>query len=145
MPQVRRRVLHAARFSVTTLLAVYIVGLGWELFDVYVRDDVANGLTAAATFAFNERMWRTIAITEAAVVFLLRLGDLESEPPSWLFATALALWLAFASVVTFYAIEESYWAAAGIAIVVAVGGWLYARHFVPGRPGSGTLGTVPPG
>src|SRR5687768_3726336 len=119
MPHVRRRVLHAARFSVTTLFAVYLLGLGWEVLDIYVRNDVADGLTAAATFAFNEQVWRIIAITEAAVVFLLRLGDLEDEPPSWLFASALALWLAFASVVTFYAIEERYWAVAGIVVVLA--------------------------
>src|SRR5688500_13327359 len=100
MPQVRRRILHAARFAITTLFAFYAVGLLWEVFDVFLRNDVAQGFSAAATFAFNEQVWRVIAITEAAVVFLLRLGDLEDEPPTWLFASALAFWLSLASVAT---------------------------------------------
>jgi hypothetical protein len=137
MPHVRRRINHAARFAVTTLLAVYALGILWEFFDVYVRGDIPDGLTAAGTIAFNEQVWRVIAITEAAVIFLLRVADLEAEPPTWLFATALGVWLGLASVATFYAIEEGFEALAGITVVIAVAGWLYARRRVPGRPGSG--------
>ena len=79
-----RRVRHAARFALTTLVSVYFASALWELLDIYVLGNLPVGASPWATFLFNEQVWRTIAIIEAVVVFLLKLGDVAIDPPSWL-------------------------------------------------------------
>jgi hypothetical protein len=140
----RARISHALRFAVTTLVAVYVAGVAWELFDVFVRGEVANGFTAAATFRFNEVVWRTVAGVGAVTVFLLRLGDLNATPPSWRFAWALAAWVAASSVVIASAVEEGRWGVGIVCLVAAVGAWLLFHRRVPGWPG-GWRGAPPRG
>ena len=130
------RLRHALRFAVTTLAAVYVLGVLWELFDVFARGDVAEGLTAAQTFAFNERIWRIIAAAEAVTVFLLRIGDLHDRPPTWTFAWEHAVWLGATSVTVAIAIEAGRWElAVGIALVAAAL-WLGLHRRLPGWPGA---------
>jgi hypothetical protein len=126
---------HALRFAVTTLVAVYLAGVAWELFGVFVRGEVADGLSAAATFRFNEVVWRSVAGVGAVTVFLLRLGDLNSTPPSWRFAWTLAAWVAASSVVIASAVEDGRWALGVVCLVVAVGAWLLFHRRIPGWPG----------
>jgi hypothetical protein len=129
------RVRHALRFALTTLAAVYLVGVTWELFNVYVLGDAADELSAAATLRFNEVIWRRIAAALAAAVFLMRLGDVHAAPPSWPFAWLLALWLGAASVVTTTALGSGRFAVAGVAAALAVGVWLLLHRRLPGWPG----------
>jgi hypothetical protein len=132
----RARISHALRFAVTTLVAVYVAGVAWELFDVFVRGEVADGLTAGATFRFNEVVWRSVAGVGAITVFLLRLGDLHATPPSWRFAWTLAAWVAAASVVIASAVEDGRWGVGLACLVAAVGAWLLFHRRVPGWPGA---------
>jgi hypothetical protein len=134
-PAMRTRLQHAVRFALTTLIGVYAVGVASELIDVYVLRDVAEGLTAAETFRFNEAVWRWLAGGEAVAVLLLRFGDVNSRPPSWLFAWILALWLGLASVATTHALEERRWLLALVCAVTAVGVWLLLHRRIPGWPG----------
>ena len=129
------RLQHALRFALTTLLAVYAVGVASELVDTYLLGDVAEGLSAAETFGFNESVWRWIAGGEAVAVLLIRLGDVNTTPPSWLFAWVLALWLGIASVATTHALEERRWLLALACTVVALGVWLLLHRRIPGWPG----------
>jgi hypothetical protein len=129
------RVRHALRFALTTLVAVYLVGMAWELVDVYMLADAADGLSAAETVRFNEFVWRWIAAGLAVAVFLMRLSDLHAMPPSWGFAWLLALWLGGASVVTATALETRRFAVAGMAAALAVGVWLLLHRRLPGWPG----------
>jgi hypothetical protein len=131
----RIRLQHALRFAVTTLIGVYAVGVVSELIDVYVLRDVAEGLSAAETFRFNEAVWRWLAGGEAVAVLLLRLGDVNPRPPSWLFAWILALWLGIASVATTHALEERRWLLALVCAVTALGVWLLLHRRIPGWPG----------
>ena len=133
MPQ---RVRHAARFAIATLVAVYVASCLWELVDIYVLKNLPDGASPWATFLFNEQVWRTIAIIEGVVVFLLKLGDVATDPPSWLYAWMSGAWVAIATVAIGFAVEERQWAiAAGIA-VAAIAVWYLTRHRIPGRPGT---------
>ena len=132
MPHYRRRIRHAGRFAIATLVAVYALGLAWEALETVFAGGAAN----ASALAFNERVWRIIALTEAVVVFLLRVADVESDPPGWIFAAALGLWLGAATVLASIAIEEGRDGLAGLAVIIAVAGWLLARRRLPGRPGT---------
>ena len=129
------RVRHALRFALTTLAGVYLVGVAWELVDVYLMGDAADGLSAAETVRFNEVVWRRIAAGLAVAVFLMRLGDVHAAPPSWPFAWLLALWLGGASVVTATALETGRVTAAAVAAALAVGVWLLLHRRLPGWPG----------
>ena len=137
--RVSRRVLHSLRFALATLVAVYALGVAWEVIDVFLRGDVAEGLTAAETLRFNERIWRTIAGIEALVVFLIRLSDVRPDPPSWLFAAATAVWLGAASVAVGNALEEGHWRLAVTLVVVAVGVWFAVHRRIPGWPGAAAV------
>ena len=130
------RLRHAIRFAVTTLAAVYVLGVAWELFDVFARGDVAEGLTAGQTFAFNERVWRIIAAAEAVTVFLLRVGDVHDRPPTWPFAWEHAAWLGVTSVAVAIAIEAGRWAVAVGVAVAAAAIWLGLHRRLPGWPGA---------
>jgi hypothetical protein len=125
------RLRHALRCALCTLLAVYAVGLVWELLDTFALGDVADGLSASATFAFNEGVWRVIAIVEAIVVFLLRLGDLRPRRPTWRFAAALALWLAVTSVVVSESVQQGAWTIAIVTAIVALVAWLWLHRRLP--------------
>ena len=129
-----KRVHHALRFAVATLLTVYAVGVTWEVVDVYLLGDVADGLDALATLRFNEEVWRGIAAIEAAVVFLLRLGDIDVELPTWPFAFAVALWLGVASVACGYAVEQGRWTLAVAIGLTTVAVWLVLHRHLPGWP-----------
>ena len=131
-----RRVRHAGRFAIATLVAVYVASSAWELIDIYVLSNLPEGASPWATFLFNEQVWRTIAVIEAVVVFLLKLGDVSTEPPSWLYAWLSGAWVAVATVAIGFAVEEKQWAiAAGIA-VAAIAAWYLTRDRIPGRPGA---------
>jgi hypothetical protein len=134
-PSMLTRFQHAVRFALTTLIAVYAVGVASELIDVYLLGDVAEGLSAAATFQFNEEVWRWLAGGEAVAVLLLRLGDVNPTPPSWLFAWILAVWLAIASVATTHALEERRWLLALVCAATALVVWLVLHRRIPGWPG----------
>lgn len=137
------RLRHALRFAVTTLVAVYAIGVAWELLDVFVRGDVAEGLTARQTFAFNEDVWRVIAAVEGLTVFLLRIGDLNDRPPSWGFAWGLAAWLGASSVLVAAALEGGEWVLAAGVAVAAGAIWLWLHRRLPGWPGSSAAGASP--
>jgi hypothetical protein len=115
---------------------VYVLGVLSELADVYLRGDVAPGYSAAQTFWFNEDVWRMLAGGIAAVVFVLRLGDVHARPPSWRFAWASALWLAVATIAAANAVEEGALRIALVIVVTAVAGWLLLHRRVPGWPGA---------
>ena len=132
----RQRVRHAGRFAVATLIAVYVAGALWELLDIYVLKNLAEGASPWATFLFNEQVWRTIAIIEGVVVFLLKLGDVWTEPPSWLYAWMSGVWVAIATIAIAYAVEERMWITAVIIAVVSVAMWYLTRGRIPGRPGT---------
>ena len=129
-----RRIQHALRFAVATAVAVYAIGMAWELVDVFVRGDVADGLSAAGTVSFNEGVWRVIAGIEAVVVFLLRLGDLNAKPPSWPFAFSLAAWLGVSSVAVATAVEEGELYLAALALAVSIVVWIAMHRMLPGWP-----------
>lgn len=131
-----RRVRHAARFALTTLIAVYFASALWELLDIYVLNNLPSGASPWATFLFNEQVWRTIAIIEAAVVFLLKLGDLTTDPPSWLYAWLSGAWVAIATITIGVALEERLWWTALIIAVIAIAVWYLTRNRIPGRPGT---------
>lgn len=134
-----RRVQHALRFAIATAVAVYAIGMAWELVDIYLRGDIADGLDAAGTLAFNEGVWRTIAGIESVVVFLLRLGDLNAEPPSWPFAFSLAAWLGVSSVAVATAVEEGELYLAGLALAVSIIVWIAMHRMLPGWPPNAKL------
>ena len=129
-----KRIRHALRFALATLVTVYAVGVLWEVLDAYVFGDVAEGLTAAGTVAFNEGVWRVLAPIEALVVFLLRLGDIEPEPPSWPFAFAAAAWLGLASAACGSAIEERRIGRAVAIAITTVVVWMVAHRRLSGWP-----------
>jgi hypothetical protein len=131
-----RRVQHAARFALATLIAVYFASALWELLDIYVLGNLPNGASQWATFLFNEQVWRTIAIIEAIVVFLLKLGDVTTDPPSWLYAWLSGIWVAVATITIGIAVEERQWWTAVVIAVVAIAAWYLARNRIPGRPGT---------
>ena len=131
-----RRVRHAARFALTTLISVYFASAIWELLDIYVLGNLPAGASPWATFLFNEQVWRTIAIIEAAVVFLLKLGDVATDPPSWLYAWMSGAWVAIATIAIGFAVEERLWVTAVFIAVIAVAIWYLARGRIPGRPGT---------
>src|SRR5215208_3984243 len=135
------RVRHALRFGVTTLVAVYLIGVAWELFDVYGRDEVPQGWTAARTFWFNELEWRWIAGGEALAVLLLRLSDVHDTPPRWPFAWASGLWLAVASVAVTEAMWGEHWGLAATLAVSATAIWFGLHYLLPRAPGRGGFGT----
>ena len=135
MERMPTRVRHALRFALTTVVAVYLVGVTWELLDVYLMGDAADRLGAAETVRFNEVVWRRIAAALAIAVFLMRLGDVHAAPPSWPFAWLLAIWLGAASVVTATALETGRIGVAGVAAALAVGVWLLLHRRLPGWPG----------
>ena len=114
----RSRLLHAFRFALTTLVAVYLVGLAWELLDVYLLGDAGPGTMGAGTAAFNEREWRLIAAVLALVVFLFHLSDVNAAPPAWGDAWASSALLAAATVATSTAVEQRAWRT-GAAVVLA--------------------------
>lgn len=136
MPQ---RVRHAARFAVTTLIAVYAVSGLWELLDIYILKNLPDGASPWATFLFNEQVWRTIAIIEGVVVFLLKLGDVSTEPPSWLYAWMSGVWVAIATIAIGLAVEERQWTLAVVFAVGAIAAWYLTRNRIPGRPGTEEL------
>ena len=131
-----RRIRHALRFAVATLFAVYVLAAAWELVDIYLLGNLPAGESARATFLFNEQVFRTIAIIEAAVVFLLRLGDVTSEPPSWRYAWFAGGWVALATLGVGLAVEARQWWGAVAIAVGAIALWYLARDRVPGRPGT---------
>ncbi len=131
-----QRVRHAARFALATLIAVYIAGGVWEFLDIYVLKNLPDGESPWGTFLFNEQVWRTIAIIESAVVFMLKLGDVATEPPSWLYAWMSGAWVAVATVAIGLAMEQRQWVVAVIIAVLAVAVWYLARNRIPGRPGT---------
>jgi hypothetical protein len=132
MPALPNRLRHALRFATATLVCLYAAGVLWELLDLFVLD--SGGSEGWALFAFNERHWRVVAATIAVVVFLVKLGDLTSVPPSWSFAWMAGLWLSVAIVLVVIAIEERQpWIGLGVA-AAAVAGWYAVRTRVPGRP-----------
>jgi hypothetical protein len=129
-----RRLSHAARFAVTTLVAVYMVGAAWELVDVYLLGNADPGLGPGGTVRFNETQWRLVAAIEAAVVFFFRLGDMYRRPPSWLYAWAAAVLLGGVSVAVGIAIDDQrWWLAVGL-IVITVAAWYLSRRHIPGSP-----------
>ena len=132
----RQRVHHAARFALATLIAVYVAGALWELLDIYILKNLADGASPWATFLFNEQVWRTIAIIESVVVFLLKLGDVATESPSWLYAWMSGAWVAIATIAIAFAVEERMWTTAVVVAVLAVAAWYLTRHRIPGRPGT---------
>ena len=134
------RLRHALRFGVTTLVAVYLVGVLWELIDVYMLGEVPHGWTAARTFQFNEMEWRWIAGGEAVAVFLLRLSDIHDAAPSWLFAWAAALWLGVASIAVTQAVWAERWGLAALLALGAVAIWLLLHRRIPGFPGAAARG-----
>lgn len=129
-----RRVTHALRFAVATAVTVYAIGMAWELVHVFVLGEIADGLDAAGTLAFNEGVWRMIAGIESVVMFLLRLGDLNADPPSWPFAFALAAWLGVSSVAISRAVEEGELILAALALLVSIGVWIALHRMLPGWP-----------
>lgn len=130
-----KRVRHALRFAIATLVAVYAAGAAWELLDIYGFGNVAEGASPRATFLINEQVWRTIALVEMAVVFLLRLGDVQSEPPGWGYAWFSGGWVALATLgVGLAVLNQSWWLSLGVA-VASIALWYVARDQVPGRPG----------
>jgi hypothetical protein len=131
-----RRVRHAARFALTTLISVYFASALWELLDIYVLGNLPNGASPWATFLFNEQVWRTIAIIVAIVVFLLKLGDVTTDPPSWLYAWLSGVWVAIATIAIAFAVEERLWWTAVFFAVIAIAVWYLTRNRIPGRPGT---------
>ena len=131
-----RRVRHAARFALTTLISVYFASALWELLDIYVLGNLPSGASPWATFLFNEQVWRTIAIIEAAVVFMLKLGDVATDPPSWLYAWLSGIWVAVATIAIGFAVEERLWVTAVVIAVIAIACWYLTRNRIPGRPGT---------
>jgi hypothetical protein len=117
--RVSTRLQHSLRFAVTTLVAVYAIGLLWEVVDTFVLHPVGSR-QAEDLVTFNEQVWRSIAAAEAAAVFLLRLGDMRTDRPTWRLAWGLGAWLGVTSVGALIAIEEQYWWTAGIIIVIAI-------------------------
>ena len=134
VPGMRRRLRHAARFGITTLVAVYMVGAAWELIDAYLLGNADPGLGPSGTFRFNETTWRLVAGIEAAVVFLLRLGDMYTRPPSWLYAWAAATLLGVGSVAVGIAVDEQRWWLAAALVVITVAAWYLSRRRIPGCP-----------
>lgn len=132
----RRRILHALRFAVTTLFSVYLGAIAWELLDIHVLGNVPEGASLWATFRFNEQVWRTIALIEAAVVFLLRLGDVNAEPPSWRYAWFAGIWVAAATLGVALAVLRGEWWIAFTVALLAIALWYLTRDRVPGRPGA---------
>jgi hypothetical protein len=130
------RLRHALRFAVTTVVAVYAIGVGWEAVEAFVLGDVALGLTAWQTFGFNEGVWRTIAVVAGATVFLLRVGDLHDRPPTWRFAWELAAWLGIAAVLVTSALEAGRWTLAAALAAVGVAAWLWLHRRLAGWPGA---------
>ena len=131
------------RFAVATLIAVYVVGVAWELLDIYVLGNVPEGASPRGTFLDNEQIWRTIALVETAVVFLLRLGDVSSDPPGWAYAWFAGTWVAVATLgIALAVFSQSWWLALGVA-VASIAFWYVARGRVPGRPGYTEDGDVP--
>ena len=135
MPErLRARVIHALRFALPTIGAVYLLGAAWNAVDVFLLGDADPELGAARTFWFDEQQWRTIALILGAVVFAWKIGDMARTPPSWRYATLFAIWLAVATVSTAVAMmERNGWLAVGV-VAFAVTGWLLYRRRVPGRP-----------
>ena len=131
-----QRVRHALRFAVTTLFSVYLGTIAWELIDVHLFENVPAGASPWATFRFNEQVWRTIALIEAAVVFLLRLGDLNAEPPGWKYAWFAGIWVAMATLAVGLAVEARQWWIAVTVALLAIALWYLTRDRVPGRPGT---------
>ena len=131
-----RRVRHAARFALTTLISVYFAFVLWELLDIYVLGNLPSGASPWATFLFNEQVWRTIAIIETVVVFLLKIGDISSEPPSWLYAWLSGAWVAVATIAIVLAVGAGHWWTAAVIAVIAIAAWYLARNRIPGRPGT---------
>jgi len=134
------RLRHALRFALTTLAAVYAVGVAWVLADAYLLGAVAVGPEASEMVRFNEFIWRQLAGALAVVVFLLRLSDVHVAPPGWLYAWLTALWLAAASVAVSAAIQTRHFTAAAVAAALAVVLWLGFHRRVPGWPGRASLG-----
>jgi hypothetical protein len=132
---VSTRLQHSLRFAIATLVAVYAIGVLWEVVDMFFLERIASA-DAEELVTFNERVWRSIAIAEAVAVFLLRLGDVHTAPPTWGFAWGSAAWLGFTSVVALVAIEEQYWWTAGLTILAAIGLWLSVHHRFRGWPGA---------
>jgi len=131
-----QRVRHAARFALATLIAVYLTGGLWELLDIYVLKNLPDGESPWGTFLFNEQVWRTIAIIESAVVFLLKLGDVSTAPPSWLYAWMSGMWVAVSTVAIGIAVEQRQWVVAVVIAVAAIAVWYLTRNRIPGRPGT---------
>ena len=138
------RVRHALRFGLTTLVAVYALGVMWELFDVYVRDEVPQGWSAARTFWFNEQEWRWLAGGEAVAVFLLRLSDVHDATPSWLFAWASGLWLGLSSVAVAQAMGVDRWGLAASLALAAAAIWFLLQQRIPGAPSRRVPSSAPP-
>lgn len=132
----KRRTGSALRYAITTLVAVYAMGAAWELFDVFGRGEVAEGLTALATFRFNLGVWRTLALIEGALVFLSRLSDLPAAPPGWTYAWATAGLIGVATVIAGNAAEERDWVVVAATIVVAAALWFFGLRRMPGCPRS---------
>ena len=133
----RTRLIHALRFAVTTLVAVYAVGVAWELLDVYLLGNSDPGLGSWDTFVANERIWRAVSFIEAIVVFLVKLGDLRADAPSWAFAWIAALWLGLATSGVAVAIEHGLLWLVPLLVIVAVVAWYAMRRRIPGCPGTG--------
>ena len=131
----RDRLLHAARFAITALAAIYLVGLAWEAGEDWL---VIGGDGAGRIFRANEPTWRALALGLGAAVFLLRIGDTRTTPPTWPFAWASALWLALATVVVTTLVEaEQIEFAVGAAIAATIA-WFVLHRRIPGWPGADT-------
>lgn len=130
----QERLRHALRFSLLTLVAVYVLGICWELFDVFVLGDVEGSLGAVGTFVVNEQEWRAASGGIAGAVFLLKLGDIRPGRPSWRYAALWALWVAISAVAVGIALDEGWWMTAGIVVVAAVAIWYATRGRLPGPP-----------
>jgi hypothetical protein len=134
----------ALRYAITTFVAVIVIGAAWEVFDVYGRGQVAEGLTALDTLRFNLDVWRTLAFIECAVVFVSRLSDLPAAPPGWGYAWATAGLIGVATVISGNAAEERDWLVVGATIVLAATLWFFGLRRMPGCPRSHAPATVVP-
>jgi hypothetical protein len=131
------RLRHALRFGATTLVAVYALGVLWELVNAYALGRVPQGWSAGRTFLVNETEWRWIAGGVALAVTLLRLSDIHKAPPSWLFAWVSGLWVAVSTIVVLHLVSIERWGFAGTIALGAIVSWVCVHQRIPGDPTRG--------
>lgn len=139
-----RRLRHALRFALPTLVVVLLVGAAWIAVDVFLLGDDDPAIGAARTFWFDEQQWRLIATVLAGVVFLWKIGDVTRSVPSWRYAMLFALWLAIATVAAAIAMTQRNGVLAVVLVATAVITWLFLRRRVPGRPIAPPAGVARP-